>query len=177
MPKMSKSQYYYLKSLPGLITELESEDAMLKTGHLNEKMVKQLMALCNLYTKHTEDEITFMMRVSTHYMLGVYRRLLRDLQMLFPVQQRVSNHDDISVIKSSVDIVDYIGKYVVLKQHGKIFTGLCPFHNEKSPSFTVYPNNQKWHCFGSCNTSGDVIDFIRKINNTDVAGAIRIIKG
>lgn len=67
-------------------------------------------------------------------------------------------------IKSSLDIADVVSKYVVLKKTGRNFQGLCPFHNEKTPSFVVTPDKQIFKCFG-CGEGGDVISFLMKINN------------
>ena len=67
-------------------------------------------------------------------------------------------------IKNSLDIVDVISKFVVLKKAGRNFQGLCPFHNEKTPSFVVTPDKQIFKCFG-CGEGGDVITFLMKINN------------
>ena len=54
----------------------------------------------------------------------------------------------IDEVRNSVDIVDVIGRYVQLKKAGKNFTGLCPFHNEQTPSFSVNAEKQYYHCFG-----------------------------
>ena len=70
----------------------------------------------------------------------------------------------IDEIKSSNDIVDTISQYVTLKRSGRNFFGLCPFHKEKSPSFSVSPDKQIFHCFG-CGVGGNVIHFISKIEN------------
>ena len=64
--------------------------------------------------------------------------------------------DKISEIKNAVDIVDIISDSVLLKKTGRNFVGLCPFHSEKTPSFTVSPEKQIYHCFG-CGASGDAI--------------------
>ena len=72
----------------------------------------------------------------------------------------------IDEIKSSNDIVDTISQYVRLKRSGRNFFGLCPFHKEKSPSFSVSPDKQIFHCFG-CGVGGNVIHFISKIENLD----------
>lgn len=61
-------------------------------------------------------------------------------------------------IKNEIDIVDFIGRFVSLRKGGKDYVGLCPFHNEKSPSFTVIPDKKFFHCFG-CKSTGDVIKF------------------
>lgn len=70
----------------------------------------------------------------------------------------------IDEIRSSNDIVDTISQYVTLKRSGRNFFGLCPFHKEKSPSFSVSPDKQIFHCFG-CGVGGNVIHFVSKIEN------------
>lgn len=72
------------------------------------------------------------------------------------------------------DIVDFIGGYVQLRRRGRTCTGLCPFHNEKTPSFHVYPDNQSFYCFG-CGAGGDIITFTKKINNLDYLEAIKLL--
>lgn len=70
------------------------------------------------------------------------------------------------------DITEVIGQYVQLRRRGRTCTGLCPFHNEKTPSFTVYPETQSFYCFG-CGAAGDVISFVRKYNNLGYVEAVK----
>lgn len=79
--------------------------------------------------------------------------------------------EDIQSIKDSVDILDIISEYVDLKRAGSNYKGLCPFHNEKTPSFVVSPEKNIFHCFG-CGESGDAITFIMKYNHLDFIEAI-----
>lgn len=67
-------------------------------------------------------------------------------------------------VKEKIDIVDVVSDYVELKRSGKNYKGLCPFHQEKTPSFTVNPANQFYHCFG-CNAGGDVFNFLMEIEH------------
>lgn len=76
-------------------------------------------------------------------------------------------------IRQKLDIVQYIGQYVQLKKTGRNYKGLCPFHQEKSPSFIVSPERQIWHCFGSCGQGGDIIAFIMKYDNLTFPEAVR----
>ena len=68
----------------------------------------------------------------------------------------------IEEIKANTDIVEVVSQYVSLKRKGRNYFGLCPFHNEKSPSFSVSETKQIFHCFG-CGAGGDVIGFLKKI--------------
>ena len=80
----------------------------------------------------------------------------------------------IEEIKNSNDIVDVISQYVILKRSGRNFFGLCPFHKEKSPSFSVSPDKQIFHCFG-CGVGGNVIHFVSKIENIDFRETIELL--
>jgi len=80
----------------------------------------------------------------------------------------------IDEIKSNNDILDLISQYVILKRSGRNFLGLCPFHKEKTPSFSVSPDKQIFHCFG-CGVGGDVISFICKIENVNYREAVQIL--
>ena len=80
----------------------------------------------------------------------------------------------IEEVKSSNDIVDVISQYVTLKRSGRNFFGLCPFHKEKSPSFSVSPDKQIFHCFG-CGVGGNVIHFVSKIENISFVETMELL--
>lgn len=80
----------------------------------------------------------------------------------------------IEEIRSSNDIVDVISQYVILKRSGRNFFGLCPFHKEKSPSFSVSPDKQIFHCFG-CGVGGNVIHFVSKIENLNFVETLELL--
>lgn len=77
-------------------------------------------------------------------------------------------------LKNRNDIESVVSGYVNLKRAGSTRKGLCPFHNEKTPSFTVYPENGSYYCFG-CGAGGDVITFVRQIENLDYMEAVRFL--
>ena len=72
--------------------------------------------------------------------------------------------DILDEIIARTDIVDVIGRYVPLKKQGQNFIGLCPFHHEKTPSFSVSQNKQIYHCFG-CGVGGNVFKFLMEIEH------------
>lgn len=78
----------------------------------------------------------------------------------------------IDEVRQSNDIVDIISQYVHLKRSGRNYFGLCPFHNEKSPSFSVSPDKQIFHCFG-CGVGGNVFTFLSKIENISFIEAVQ----
>ncbi|MDP3185093.1 MAG: DNA primase [Anaerolineales bacterium] len=79
----------------------------------------------------------------------------------------------IDEVKSRIDIVDLISETVKLRRAGKNYSGLCPFHTEKTASFIVSPDRQTWRCFGQCSEGGDVISFVMKKEGWDFGEALR----
>ena len=84
------------------------------------------------------------------------------------------NEELIEKIHDSCDIVDVVSRYVHLKRSGSNYVGLCPFHNEKTPSFTVSSTKRLFHCFG-CGLGGDVITFIMKVENLSFIDAVKYL--
>ena len=78
----------------------------------------------------------------------------------------------IEQIRVSADIVDVISTYIELKKKGRNFFGLCPFHNEKTPSFSVNQDKQIYKCFG-CGAGGGVINFVMDVDNIDFITATK----
>ncbi|MBW7960009.1 DNA primase [Patescibacteria group bacterium] len=81
--------------------------------------------------------------------------------------------NSIEEIKRKIDIVEYIGSFITLKKAGRNFKAVCPFHNEKTPSFVISPERKIWHCFGACNEGGDVIKFLMKWENITFVEALK----
>ena len=81
------------------------------------------------------------------------------------------HQDTIDEVKQRADIVDVISERVVLRKRGKDFVGLCPFHNEKTPSFTVSPSKQMYHCFG-CQAGGNVFKFVMELDKRSFAEVV-----
>lgn len=83
--------------------------------------------------------------------------------------------DVVEEIKQRVDIVDLVSRYTPLTRSGAHYKGLCPFHNERTPSFVVFPDSGHWHCFGACATGGDVISFLRMKENLEFLEALEVL--
>ena len=77
----------------------------------------------------------------------------------------MSDRSDVEQVRERSDILQVIAPYVALKRVGKVWKGLCPFHNEKTPSFHVNAELGRWHCFGQCAEGGDVFKFLQKVEN------------
>ncbi|MBM4153263.1 MAG: DNA primase, partial [Kiritimatiellaceae bacterium] len=82
--------------------------------------------------------------------------------------------ETIEEVRSRNDIADVIGSYIALKNAGSRFKAICPFHKEKSPSFTVSPDRQIYHCFG-CGAGGDVIRFVQEYEKVDFMTALQML--
>lgn len=79
--------------------------------------------------------------------------------------------NDYELLKKKINIVDEVSEVVQLKRNGKVLKGCCPFHDDKTPSFTIYPSTNSYNCFG-CNASGTVIDFVMAIENLTPGDAL-----
>ena len=84
------------------------------------------------------------------------------------------SNEIIDEVRSANDIVDVVSSYVKIQKKGANYMGLCPFHAEKSPSFSVSPSKQLFHCFG-CGVGGDVIAFIRQYENYSFTEALTLL--
>ena len=86
----------------------------------------------------------------------------------------LSSDDAFAEVKAKVDLVKVVQEYVPLTKRNKDYWGLCPFHQEDSPSFHVNPQRQSWYCFG-CERKGDVFTFVELIEKTDKRGALQLL--
>ncbi len=79
--------------------------------------------------------------------------------------------DDIERVRAATDLVAVVGEHVALRRSGTRWVGLCPFHTERSPSFSVNAELGLWYCFG-CQRKGDAITFVRETRQLDFVGAV-----
>src|SRR5438874_2328392 len=81
---------------------------------------------------------------------------------------------DFDTVKERVDIVQLIGERVPLKKVGRAYSGLCPFHSEKTPSFTVDPDRRTYHCFG-CGRHGDIFTWLEELDGLEPVEALKVL--
>lgn len=81
----------------------------------------------------------------------------------------------IDEVRERVDIVELVGEYVPLRRAGSIYRGLCPFHDERTPSFVVFPDSGNWRCFGACATGGNCFDFVMRVENLDFRQSLELL--
>jgi DNA primase len=80
----------------------------------------------------------------------------------------------VAEVQAKVDLLSYVSQYVTLKKRGREYTGLCPFHPEKTPSFSLNAEKQVWHCYG-CGAGGDLLKFVERYENVDFSTALRML--
>ena len=83
---------------------------------------------------------------------------------------------DIEKLKNAVSLSQVVGQRIELKKNGHEYVGCCPFHDEKTPSFTIYSDDKRYYCFG-CGSGGDVLDFVMTYENVNLITAAEILVG
>ncbi len=117
---------------------------------------------------------TFKDKLAWKYFLAINKRQLSDVERQLP--RRYEGESIIQKIKGNVDIVDIIRRYTKLSGNDSRYYGLCPLHEERTPSLSVDSKKQLWHCFG-CGKGGDIIDFVKLVESVDAKGAIKLLSG
>jgi hypothetical protein len=129
--------------------------------------------------KQLNSEVDWRWRYYLEDYIRICKFAIHILRSFDPQPNKIALHNfiDIDFLKSSSNIVSIAERYTHLIKAGRNFKGLCPLHTEKTASFMVYPDQQTWHCFGACNTGGDVIALVMRAENKDFKGAINILAG
>lgn len=83
--------------------------------------------------------------------------------------------DELNDLKKRVSMVDVVGHYVTLRPRGRNLSGCCPFHDDRQPSLVVYPEKQRFHCYG-CGVQGDVLDFLMRVESLRFPEAVRTLR-
>lgn len=78
-------------------------------------------------------------------------------------------------VRARIDLVELVGEHVQLKKAGRNFKACCPFHQERTPSFIVFPDSGTWRCFGACGAGGDVFDFVMRVENVPFRDALELL--
>ncbi|MGA1213740.1 MAG: CHC2 zinc finger domain-containing protein, partial [Solirubrobacterales bacterium] len=82
--------------------------------------------------------------------------------------------DTIEKVRAATDMVEVVSAQTELKRSGARYQGLCPFHDERTPSFSIHPDEKLYHCFG-CGVGGDVFDFVSKTSGVDFPEAVEML--
>lgn len=114
----------------------------------------------------------FTFKKQLRYWLDLYAQLPNSF---VPIQQEVKYENDAAKIAAAKakSIEDFYP--LPLRGHGSRLMGRCPFHEEQTASFVIYTDQNTYHCFGACNSGGDVIDYIKKLKGLDFAGALAFL--
>jgi hypothetical protein len=117
---------------------------------------------------HTRDDFFELLR-------GAKPIPMTDESAIKEARSPTSSNGDVARLKSQVTIGEVIGRYLTLRQSGENWNGICPFHEDRTPSFVVYPQTQTFHCFG-CQAHGDVITFIMRKEALSFSEALSLLK-
>lgn len=155
------------------VTEVKEDESLWTKKRIREELKKLTDECYEILNRNKESE--FAAICNQPRLEELNRRIKAYKYRLRPVNTAKDDirPDDIRLAKDRPIQNFYTGR---LRSAGKNLTGLCPFHQEKSPSFTLYQNNTRFHCFG-CQATGDTIDFVMKINNLKLPEAVKLILG
>ena len=144
-----------------------------------EKQKDEILDLLVMRNLGEEEEAFFLFLIKVYVGIPLVwvNKEIRRLERYLPEKRKNKTSNkfiDVDEIKKRVDIVEVVSDYVNLKRVGKAYMGRCPFHDDRHPSFAVYPDGY-YKCFG-CGASGDVIDFIMQIRGCDFREALEILQ-